>query len=307
MGTRVRQAASRPPGRRAGPAAGQRRGATSAGSLPPRSGGRGALLNTLEAAPERAPAWWSASSGGGPASPLHAISRWVATLPDEARGGRPFAFSNVRLALLSPVFMPAGAARRRGGADGHHPPRRRRWRSPSGGGRPSSAMTCGRRRRPPSATTGACRSRADGRVSYARAASCLPEAARAAGHQRGHPAATGRPLADGTRPVYVTRRYVCKATTGGATPSLSGALHADSLKLTTLAQVSALLESGAGSDRGPLTPTGPGRRTTERSYEASAGRRRVGRPTARPGADRRQAARSQTAMTAVTERYVEDA
>ena len=65
----------------------------------------GAPTKVLEAHPIELPWVQEAFRRAGEGQTLRAVHRWVATLPNEARGGRVFAFQTFRNVLVSPVYV----------------------------------------------------------------------------------------------------------------------------------------------------------------------------------------------------------
>src|SRR5829696_6028025 len=66
---------------------------------------QGSPMTVLEPNPVEVPWVQEAFRRAGEGQTLRAVHRWVATLPNEARGGRVFAFQTFRNVLVSPVYV----------------------------------------------------------------------------------------------------------------------------------------------------------------------------------------------------------
>src|SRR5918993_3646178 len=66
---------------------------------------QGSPMTVLEPNPIEVPWVQEAFRRAGKGQTLRAVHRWVATLPNEARGGRVFAFQTFRNVLVSPVYV----------------------------------------------------------------------------------------------------------------------------------------------------------------------------------------------------------
>src|SRR5215211_916618 len=66
---------------------------------------QGSPMTVLEPNPVEVPWVQEAFHRAGEGQTLRAVHRWVATLPNEARGGRVFAFQTFRTVLVSPVYV----------------------------------------------------------------------------------------------------------------------------------------------------------------------------------------------------------
>jgi DNA invertase Pin-like site-specific DNA recombinase len=66
---------------------------------------QGSPMTVLEPNPIEVPWVQEAFRRAGEGQTLRAVHRWVATLPNEARGGRVFAFQTFRNVLVSPVYV----------------------------------------------------------------------------------------------------------------------------------------------------------------------------------------------------------
>jgi DNA invertase Pin-like site-specific DNA recombinase len=66
---------------------------------------QGSPMTVLEPNPVEVPWVQEAFCRAGEGQTLRAVHRWVATLPNEARGGRVFAFQTFRNVLVSPVYV----------------------------------------------------------------------------------------------------------------------------------------------------------------------------------------------------------
>lgn len=277
--------------------------------------GQGALQSTLDVAPQEAPYVAQAFERAATGETIHSIARWIATLPEEARGGRALTYSIVRWLLHNPIYIRRQPR-----------PVPSRPRAPGSGGkrltraRPESRLSPAQvlmqpEGRWPRLISDELWLRAQAAIDQHRR---VPRQAQGAylltglvfcpvcGARMGGATLRNRERrSDGSEAVYSTRRYVCQSAqhAGTARPRpCRYSVHGDSLEASAVAQVAEVLARFAGRD---------GRALLEKGYAAR--RRAEGEGAAVVAARTRRLAaldtrqeKARALIVAGTEKYVQD-
>lgn len=260
----------------------------------PQERAQGALQTTLEVNEAEAPHVVRSFELAAQGETIHAIARWIATLPPEARGGRALTYSIVRGVLHSPLYIarqpaPTPARPRVPGSGAQRATRRR----PEARLTPAEALAQPVGKWPPLLSDDLWAA-AQAQIDQHRR---LPKQARGTYLATGllRCAACGARMVgatlrnrerrrDGSEATYETRRYTCSSSQhagSAAAKPCRASVHADSLERDLVRQVGDLLTA--------LTSDPAARRVTERRYERLRHPQALATAAARAAAQRRRA------------------